>query len=547
VECERYRIADLVVDVGTYAVTRNGQEVPLPGLSFDLLIALARRAPAVVSGDELAAAVWEQAAVSDETVIQRVALLRRALGDDAREPRYVRSVRGRGYCIVPEVRSGDEPREAPGKRSGSRASRLWKGTPLAGRLVALLSLLALAGLLLALPRLRARAPRQGAVRGVRTHATSADELVARADEYLSRHREADNELAIDLYRQALREAPGHPGALAGLSFGLSQGVTKFNYPGAERKAALELADRALRIDPGLAVAHHARALSLDSQGRFSEALAEYKRAVELDPDRQWAASSAAYVLFVKGRLAEALEANIHLAVGDEPTPYVETQMGTALAALGFDAAATVWLDRALQLHPDSVFAALAFARVRLTRGRLREAGQLAREALERGIERSELHGILGHVALLEGDRGAAEAFYRRALEVSPRLDDARVRLAILEMEDSVSDALSAEACREMSRELLEWRRSGDESPDTAYLESLLATALGDEAAALAALDAAVELGYRDADWLLLDPMLERLRSGDGLQTRIDRIRLLVEAERRKVLNAAWLPPGFLSP
>lgn len=101
---ERYRIADLTIDVEGVSVLReDGASLPLPRLSFDLLVALARRAPDVVRSDELVATVWAGVAVSDETLTQRVALLRRALGDEAKNPRYLRAVRGRGYQLVPEV------------------------------------------------------------------------------------------------------------------------------------------------------------------------------------------------------------------------------------------------------------------------------------------------------------------------------------------------------------------------------------------------------------------------------------------------------------
>jgi len=108
VKGERYRVGDLSIDGDTFEVRRgDGERISLPGLTFDLLLALARRAPRVVDSEELIAEVWSGAAVSDETLIQRVALLRRALDDDAREPRYVRSVRGRGYCLVAPVEKLD--------------------------------------------------------------------------------------------------------------------------------------------------------------------------------------------------------------------------------------------------------------------------------------------------------------------------------------------------------------------------------------------------------------------------------------------------------
>jgi TolB-like protein/DNA-binding winged helix-turn-helix (wHTH) protein/Flp pilus assembly protein TadD len=99
----RFAVADLVVDLDRLSVTRDGVPVPLPALSFDLLVALARAEPRVLTQDELMDDVWRGAVVSPETVSQRVKLLRDALGDDAREPRYVAVVRARGYRLVAPV------------------------------------------------------------------------------------------------------------------------------------------------------------------------------------------------------------------------------------------------------------------------------------------------------------------------------------------------------------------------------------------------------------------------------------------------------------
>lgn len=98
-----YQVGDLTVDAGRVVVSRAGEMLPLPKLTFDLLLALIERAPNVVSLDELLDRVWVGVVVSPETVSQRVKLLRDALGDDPREPRYVAGVRGRGYRLIPAV------------------------------------------------------------------------------------------------------------------------------------------------------------------------------------------------------------------------------------------------------------------------------------------------------------------------------------------------------------------------------------------------------------------------------------------------------------
>jgi TolB-like protein/DNA-binding winged helix-turn-helix (wHTH) protein len=102
-EATRFRVDDLIVDLGRRSVMRAGVDLKLPGLSFDLLVQLVRAAPNVVTVRRLMDIVWPDAVVSPETISQRVKLLRSALGDDVKNPRYVEGVRSRGYRIVATV------------------------------------------------------------------------------------------------------------------------------------------------------------------------------------------------------------------------------------------------------------------------------------------------------------------------------------------------------------------------------------------------------------------------------------------------------------
>jgi TolB-like protein/DNA-binding winged helix-turn-helix (wHTH) protein/Tfp pilus assembly protein PilF len=111
VASEIFIAGDLHVDVGQQCVTRAGIKIPLPYLSFQLLLALIRAAPNILSNDLLIAQVWPGSIVSPETVAKRVNLLREALGDNAQEPRYIAGVRNRGYRLVATV--SPAPRAAP--------------------------------------------------------------------------------------------------------------------------------------------------------------------------------------------------------------------------------------------------------------------------------------------------------------------------------------------------------------------------------------------------------------------------------------------------
>lgn len=77
--------------------------IALPQLSFNLLLALARQAPNLLTAQELENKVWPGLIVSPATITKRVALLREAIGDDAEHPKYVSVVRGRGYRLIAPV------------------------------------------------------------------------------------------------------------------------------------------------------------------------------------------------------------------------------------------------------------------------------------------------------------------------------------------------------------------------------------------------------------------------------------------------------------
>ncbi len=99
----RWRVSDLLLDTRRQRVWRDSHEIPLPKLTYDLLVALVRCHPTVISDEELMTLVWPGLVVSQETISQRVKLLREALGDDSRNPRYIARLRSRGYHLVGTV------------------------------------------------------------------------------------------------------------------------------------------------------------------------------------------------------------------------------------------------------------------------------------------------------------------------------------------------------------------------------------------------------------------------------------------------------------
>jgi TolB-like protein/DNA-binding winged helix-turn-helix (wHTH) protein len=118
------QVGDLLIDVERERVTRGVEDIPLPNLSFNLLFVLLRRAPDFVSVRALMDEVWPGLVVGVDAVSQRIKLLRVALGDDAKQPKYIAGARGKGYRMaVPVVVAGREPRSDHAALEPSRAGQ----------------------------------------------------------------------------------------------------------------------------------------------------------------------------------------------------------------------------------------------------------------------------------------------------------------------------------------------------------------------------------------------------------------------------------------
>lgn len=91
-------------NAASFRVFRDGVTVPLEPKAIDVLRLLLERAPGVVEKSEIFAVVWKDVAVTDNALTRVVAQLRKALDDDAKNPRYIETVATRGYRMVAEVR-----------------------------------------------------------------------------------------------------------------------------------------------------------------------------------------------------------------------------------------------------------------------------------------------------------------------------------------------------------------------------------------------------------------------------------------------------------
>jgi len=109
----------------------TGERYRLQPRTMDVLVLLARNAGQVVSREQFVDAVWAGRRVVDDSLSLCVSELRKVLGDDARQPRFIRTVPKRGYCFLPEVRrlplpAAAETSEPPGSSPGRRRAGRWR-------------------------------------------------------------------------------------------------------------------------------------------------------------------------------------------------------------------------------------------------------------------------------------------------------------------------------------------------------------------------------------------------------------------------------------
>lgn len=121
-------------DTGRLQLFEDGRDVQLTPKAFGVLCLLLDRRPDVVDKDAIAAEVWG-APVSDASLTMVMTELRKALGDSASNPSFIRTAHGRGYAFCAPAEPVTEPRDDARffLVIGDRRVALREGETVAGR------------------------------------------------------------------------------------------------------------------------------------------------------------------------------------------------------------------------------------------------------------------------------------------------------------------------------------------------------------------------------------------------------------------------------
>jgi DNA-binding winged helix-turn-helix (wHTH) protein/tetratricopeptide (TPR) repeat protein len=104
----RFAIGPWVLDTESNTVCRDGRIIRLEPKVVEVCACLAGRAGDVIRKEELIRAVWRDTFVTDDVLAHAISELRKALEDDARQPRFIETIPKRGYRMIAPVvpRSG---------------------------------------------------------------------------------------------------------------------------------------------------------------------------------------------------------------------------------------------------------------------------------------------------------------------------------------------------------------------------------------------------------------------------------------------------------
>src|SRR6185295_16123674 len=108
-----YRLDGTEIDSARMCLKRDGQERHLRQKTFQVLLYLVEHRERLITKDELIDHVWLDTAVTDNALERCLAEIRKVLGDDSRNPRFIKTVTRAGYRFIGAVEVVDPDKPVP--------------------------------------------------------------------------------------------------------------------------------------------------------------------------------------------------------------------------------------------------------------------------------------------------------------------------------------------------------------------------------------------------------------------------------------------------
>ncbi len=92
-------LGDIVLDLDNQSVVKKDEVITLTYTEFKILELLATHKKKIYSLDNIYQSIWEEEPVGDGAIMVHIKNIRKKLGDDSRNPKYIKTAWGKGYYI----------------------------------------------------------------------------------------------------------------------------------------------------------------------------------------------------------------------------------------------------------------------------------------------------------------------------------------------------------------------------------------------------------------------------------------------------------------
>jgi DNA-binding winged helix-turn-helix (wHTH) protein/tetratricopeptide (TPR) repeat protein len=409
---------------------REGSRIRLQTQPLLVLEELLARPGELVTREQLITRLWPKGVVDFDTALNSaVRRLRMALGDHAESPRYIETIPRRGYRFIGRLDASPvAPPETHAPSFGYvQAAAGVPVQPSARRAPwrpAALSLLLVTVVATALSSSRPVEPRSGMSAAGESATAQAGERYQRAQFLFQRRAPGDIALARQYYRGAIEAEPGFARAWAGLAGTYWLDTIEGRTPTDEGLPLMrDAAEKALELDPGLAVAHLRLATYFGQVGDLPRHAEHLRRALELDPDDPLVLGTLASEDLNEGRLDEAIALQRRAVEADPLSGVTRYNLASMLYFAGRLDEAEAELRKVRELNPLPDYVNEVLGRVLVLEGRFDEAVELA-EPWPDGTKKQMVLAMAWHGLGRAAESDAA----LRALSESPEAMD-RLRIA----------------------------------------------------------------------------------------------------------------------
>jgi len=540
----RYIFEDLILDIQVGVLFRDKEKIALPKLSYDLLVALVESSPALLSQQELLERVWPDRVIGDETLKQRIKLLRKSLNDNASSPKYIEAIRGRGYRLIPQVKRECIIKKAPSVIIDLSANDRYPD----------LAYVKLTGLWLKLYKIGLTSfiilitifsfytyldssnntgftPSKKMISNDNNQKSKSQKLAfdyyIKGKSYYKRYRKIDNVIAIDFFHKSILADPKFSLAYAGLSQAYSQQLFQFNGGNEDKIKAIDYAYQAITYDNQSVESYKALGIAYYVSGWLSKSIDAHLKALVLSPSNTETVSNLGFIYSEQGQLKKAISWHEKALVLNPEHVVSMVHAGETLVGLGYYALGQKWLEKAIEQQPDYLLATFHLGQLKIEQQQFDKAKSIYLEALKLYQNHPLLMQGLADSYFYSNNKELANQTYKKILDNTEDKPSETVKLMAL----LSSNKASKQQLNQFVSQLKGALNEGSDKALHSYNLALIFSYQKQNDHAVRYLVQAVEQGFFNLRKVEFNPLFQHLKNLESYQKLLLNMRKKQSSEK----------------